>query len=114
MLLVGAAVFLPILIADHLSLIAIFALLSGAVAVVHPLANGYINRRIPSDQRATVLSIFSMATGVMITILIPASSVLVDQFDFRAGFALAFVLLTLGGGLLWLGWRRAHNDIAAA
>ena len=112
MLLVGAAVFLPILIADHLSLIAIFALLSGAVAVVNPLANGYINRRIPSDQRATVLSIFSMATGVMITILIPASSVLVDQFDFRAGFALAFVLLTIGGGLLWLSWHRAHNDIA--
>ena len=110
-LVVGVLVFLPLLVVDHLAIVASFALLAACTAAVQPLAGGYINRRIPSDQRATVLSIFSLLTAVMITIVIGSASLLVDVFDFRAGFALAFGLLVGGGLLFWIGWRRAHHDL---
>ena len=110
-LVVGVLVFLPLLLADHLAIVASFALLAACTAAVQPLAGGYINRRIPSDQRATVLSIFSLLTAVMITIVIGSASVLVDAFDFQAGFTLAFALLLSGGIVFWAGWRRAHHDL---
>ncbi len=109
-LILGAAVFLPLLLVDHLALVAALALLAAATAAVHPLAGGYINRRISSDQRATVLSVFSLCTAVLITIVIGSTSLLVDAFDFRAGFSLAFALLVIGGGLGWAGWSRAHTE----
>jgi len=105
---IGLLVFIPLLLVDHLALVASLALLATATAAVHPLAGGYINRRIPSDQRATVLSIFSLCTAVMITIVIGSASALVDAFDFRAGFTLAFALLAIGGLILYTTWRRAH------
>ncbi len=107
-LVVGGLVFVPLLAVDHLALVASFALLAAGTAAVQPLAGGYINRRIPSDQRATVLSIFSLITAVMITIVIGSASALVDAFDFQAGFGLAFALLIAGGAVFWAGWRRAH------
>lgn len=109
-LLVGGLVFVPLLVADHLALVASFALLAAGTAAVQPLAGGYINRRIPSDQRATVLSIFSLCTAVMITIVIGSASALVDAFSFQAGFGLAFALLIAGGAVFWTGWRRAHRQ----
>ena len=108
-LVVGVLVFLPLLVVDHLAIVASFALLAACTAAVQPLAGGYINRRIPSDQRATVLSIFSLLTAVMITIVIGSASVLVDAFDFQAGFTLALALLLAGGTAFWAGWRRAHR-----
>ena len=113
-LVIGGLVFLPLLLVDHLALVASFALLAAGTAAVQPLAGGYINRRIPSDQRATVLSIFSLLTAVMITIVIGSASALVDAFDFQAGFGLAFALLMAGGAFFWVGWRRAHEEPAAA
>ena len=110
-LVVGVLVFLPMLVVDHLAIVASFALLAACTAVAQPLAGGYINRRIPSDQRATVLSVFSLVTAVMITIAIGSASVLVDAVDFQAGFALAFALLLSGGIVFWAGWRRAHHDL---
>ena len=110
-LIFGGLVFVPLLIFDHLALVACFALLAAGTAAVQPLAGGYVNRRIPSDQRATVLSIFSLFTAVMITIVIGTASALVDSFNFQAGFALAFVLLLAGGAVFWIGWRRAHNAV---
>ncbi len=109
--LIGTIVFVPLLVADHLAVITSFALLAAVTAAVEPLAGGYINRRIPSDQRATVLSIFSLCTAVMITIVIGSASALVDAFDFRAGFGLALALLVVGGAALCFGWRRAHVEV---
>ncbi len=106
----GGLVFAPLLIFDHLALVACFALLAAGTAAVQPLAGGYINRRIPSDQRATVLSIFSLLTAVMITIVIGTASALVDALNFQAAFTFAFVLLLAGGAVFWFGWRRAHRQ----
>ncbi|MDE2744574.1 MAG: MFS transporter [Chloroflexota bacterium] len=109
-LIAGLLVFIPLLLVDHLALVASLALLAAATAAVQPLAGGYINRRIPSDQRATVLSIFSLCTAVMITIVIGTASALVDAYNFQAGFAFAFAILLIGGILFWTTWRRAHAN----
>ena len=113
-MLAGAVVFVPLLVVDHLALVASLAVLAAATAAARPIAGGYINRRIPSDQRATVLSIFSLVMAVMITIVIGTASALVDAFEFRAGFGLAFGMLVIGGSVFWIGWRRAHTDAAAS
>ena len=104
----GVVCFLPLVIVDHIALVVPLAVLSGATAIVNTLASGSINRRIPSDQRATVLSIYALVTALLLTILIPSSSALVDQFNFRAGFSLAGALLIAGGTICWIGWRRAR------
>ncbi len=108
----GIFVFIPLLAADHLALVASLALLATATAAAEPLVGGYINRRIPSDQRATVLSILSVCTAVMFIIVLGASSALVDVFEFRAGFGFAFGLLVVAGSLFWIGWHRNHEDVA--
>ncbi|MCY3922025.1 MAG: MFS transporter [Chloroflexi bacterium] len=109
---IGILVFIPLLAVDHLALVASLALLAAATAAAEPLVGGYINRRIPSDQRATVLSILSVCTALMFIIVLGASSVLVDAFEFRAGFGFAFGLLVVSGGFSWIGWRRNHEDVA--
>jgi MFS family permease len=110
-LIFGGLVFVPLLVLDHLALVASFALLAAGTAAVQPLAGGCINRRIPSDQRATVLSIFSLITAVMLTIVLGSASLLVDAFNFQAGFGFAFALLIAGGAICWTGWRRAHIPV---
>ena len=111
---VGMLAMVPLLAFDHLGLVAALALLAASTAIVEPLAGGYINRRIPSDQRATVLSIFALVSAVMITAVIGSASAVVDTFDFRAGFALAFGLLVVGGLICWRNWSVAHRRDAQA
>ncbi len=106
---VGMVAMVPLLAFDHLGLVAALALLAASTAIVEPLAGGYINRRIPSDQRATVLSIFALVSAVMITAVIGSASAVVDTYDFRAGFALAFGLLVVGGLICWRNWSVAHR-----
>lgn len=110
----GALAMLPLLAVDHLGLVVVLAILAASTAIVEPLAGGYINRRIPSDQRATVLSVFSLVTAVMITAVIGSASALVDAYDFRAGFGLAFALLVVGGLSCWRRWSLSHRQKALA
>ncbi len=111
---VGVLAMVPLLAFDHLGLVAALAVLAASTAIIEPLAGGYINRRIPSDQRATVLSIFALVSAVMITVVIGSASAVVDTFDFRAGFALAFGLLVVGGLICWRNWSAAHRRDAQA
>ena len=108
-LLFGAVFMIPLVIWNHLGLLGAIFLISIAQAAVRPIASGYINRRISSDQRATVLSIFSLigggAMGVILVIVVPAADAL--SFPFAFGIALVMVA-TIGVGL-WYLWRTAHR-----
>ena len=108
-LLYGALCLIPLAIWNHLGLLGAIFLVSIAPALVRPIANGYINRRITSDQRATVLSILSLVHGgamsVVVIVFLPAA----DIISFPASFGLAFLtVITLGAGLC-LFWHRAHR-----
>ena len=105
----GLFLFIPLLLFDHLSIILPIALLGGIHAAIRPIATGYINRRIRSDQRATVLSIFELIMAAQMALLVPVISASADTIDFRFAYGLSLlVVLTLGMGF-WLIWRRTHR-----
>ncbi len=72
-------------------------------------ATDYLNRRIPSNQRATILSLRTMLSSLGAALLVPALGVAADELSLRAVFwitaAVAGVLLPLALGL----WLRADQ-----
>jgi hypothetical protein len=60
-----------------------------------PLFSAYINHHIPSDQRATVLSIVSMARTLAIVVINPLIGLLAEQ-------SLSWTMALLGAGLIAL------------
>ncbi len=113
-LLFGAAFMIPLAIWNHLGLLGAIFFVSIAQAAVRPIASGYINRRIASDQRATVLSIFSLvgggAMGVILVIVVPIA----DLVSYPAAFGLALIAAATFGVALWRLWRSAHRRDQAA
>ena len=105
----GAFLFIPLLIFDHISIIAPIAILGGIHAAIRPIATGYINRRIRSDQRATVLSIFELMMAAQMAVIVPLISASADVIDFRFAYGLSIgVVLTVGLAFLLI-WRRSHR-----
>ena len=101
----GAAVW------DHTGALAFIALIPLARSVTGPLTIGYINHRVPSDQRATVLSLNLMVYSVALVPIMPILGLVADRLDLPATFAVAGALvggLSLIGGLSWLRVHRAH------
>lgn len=74
-----------------------------------PLVEGYINRRVPSDQRATVLSLNHMGFALLVVPMLPLIGFTADEVSLNTTFAVAAaalaVMATLTGGL----WLRAHQ-----
>ena len=105
----GAACLLPLAIWSHLGVLGASVMVSIAQAAIRPITNGYINRRISSDQRATVLSIFSLAHGAAMSVAVVAIFPAADLFSFPVAFGIALAaVVTLGAGL-WLLWHLAHR-----
>ena len=73
-----------------------------------PIATGYINRRIPSDQRATVLSLFQLSAALMMAMILPQVGRVADTVNFQASFGLLLLILVAAGGLFAVVWRRLH------
>ena len=79
-------------------------------AAALPLVEGYINRRVPSDQRATILSLNHMAFALLVVFTLPLLGYAVDRWDVRwtfGGAAAIMAVLTLIVGTLW---ARAHTQ----
>lgn len=104
----GVGLFLPTVIWDSLWVIGAIGLLAVLHGMTRPIATGYINRRIRSEQRATVLSMYELSTALLMAGCVTTMGSVVDNFGFQWAFALCIVLLAVGGGLLAAAWRRAH------
>jgi MFS family permease len=61
-------------------------------SVVEPIATGYINRRIGSERRATVLSIVSMFRSLVLAFLAPLLGYATDQWGIAEAFAIGGVM----------------------
>ena len=109
MMLIGIVAFIPLLLFDHLGIIAAIALLAGLHAMLRPIATGYINRRIRSEQRATVLSIYELCMALQMAIIVPLISASADHIDFRWAYGLSLALVVIVGGILWRLWQRSHR-----
>ena len=74
-----------------------------------PIATGYINRRIPSDQRATVLSMFELSAALILAVILPQIGTVADTVNFQASFGLLLAILVGAGGLFAVIWRVLHG-----
>ncbi len=105
----GVFLFIPLLLFDHLSIVAPIAILGGIHAAIRPIATGYINRRIRSDQRATVLSIYELVMAAQMALIVPAISASADSIDFRFAYGLSLTVVITIGAACWMIWRRSHR-----
>lgn len=108
-LFVASLVLLAPTLWDSLWVVGAIGLLAAIRGMTRPIATGYINRRIPSDQRATVLSMFELSAALIIAIILPQAGAVADAVSFQASFGLLFVILIGAGGLFALVWRMLHG-----
>ena len=88
---------------------AFFALSSLMAGLSRPIIDTYLNARIPSDRRATVLSLMQLCFSLQVAFFEPALGVLTDDVSLTAAFVFsAGYFVVLMPPLLFL-WRRAHN-----
>ena len=102
----GAFGFLALSLTPGLGAYAAFPLLMAVSSCVEPIATGYINRRIGSARRTTVLSIASMWRSLFLAALAPGLGFATDQWGLREAFAIGGVVaavsaLAFGLPLLW-------------
>ena len=114
LLFAGAILFLVPTLWDSLWVVVGFGMLAAIRGMTRPIATGYINRRIPSDQRATVLSMFQLSTALMIAIIMPIAGGVADMVGFQASFGSLLLILLVAGGVFAMVWRRFHGREQAA
>ncbi len=67
------------------------------------VSTDYINQLTRSDIRATVLSIQSMASGLLYALIMPCLGILSDTYDIATAFTtMGIVVLIFGGGLFMI------------
>ena len=94
---------------DSLWVVGAIGALAAIRGMTRPIATGYINRRIPSDQRATVLSMFELSAALILAIILPQIGTVADAVSFQASFGLLLVILVGAGGLFAVIWRMLHG-----
>ena len=97
-LVVGGLILLAPTLWDSLWVVGAIGLLAVIRGMTRPIATGYINRRIPSDQRATVLSMFELSAALLVAIILPQIGTVADAAGFQASFGLLLVILIGAGG----------------
>lgn len=104
--LMGAGI---ILMSRHSLLLSIlaFAVISYANSVLYPIQSLAINEIIPSRQRATILSVSSMAFSLFMVVMFPICGLLADATDLHLVFLLLGVIQLL---LLFLDFKRKRGS----
>ncbi len=91
-----------------------FVIVSAMEGVLYVMNMDYLNKRIPSDQRATLLSFDSMAHSLVMIGLFPLVGWLGDQWGLKFAFSVSAVIVTLVAGWVWIGASRLdheHKDV---
>lgn len=115
-LLFGAAVVLVAMgLVDHVLAVPGFALIAFARSAYYPLLHDYLNRRVSSGARATVLSVPPLLHSVTLVALLPGAGAIASGSLAWALLALGAVMLAAGGALyaLWLRADRGSDPVVA-
>lgn len=87
---------LAVALGSNLFAIAGFIIFSGFISILYPISSDYINKYIPSAQRATLISVQSMCFSIIMLVFFPIIGYIGDKFSLQYGFAvLALVLVIL-------------------
>jgi len=89
----------------------LFILLYIARGFTLPVFTNRINQQIPSERRATVLSIRVLLTRVIFCIVGPVSGYISDCFSIRTGLLFAGVFFLLLGTVSLAGLLKNHNRL---
>jgi len=108
-LFLAGIVFLAPTLWNSLWVVSAIGVLAAIRGMTRPIATGYINRRIPSDQRATVLSMFELSAALILAIILPQIGTVADAVSFQASFGLLLLILVGAGGLFAVVWRVLHG-----
>lgn len=91
----------------------LFALPAIFQGINKPVIDGYLNDRIPSNRRATVLSVMQLYFALQIMLVEPALGILTDDISLTAAFLFAAAyFIVLMPPLLFL-WHRAQGRTGA-
>jgi MFS family permease len=86
-----------------------FALPALMMGLTRPVIDGYLNDRIPSDRRATVLSAMQLCFALQVAFFEPALGIFTDDFSLTTAFFFAMCyFVVLMPPLLFL-WHRAQG-----
>jgi MFS family permease len=88
------------------SLFAIPAMIQG---LVRPILDAYINEQTPSDRRATVLSVVSLAFSLQVAFFEAILGFIADDIGIRVAFAFTAVTFAVLLPPLFVKWRRVYR-----
>ncbi len=110
--LLGVAAYAALALIDDLGAVGFLALLMLLQSMVQPIATGYINRRVPSDQRATILSLPTLMLGLILAPFSAGVGFIFDGLGLQWAFAIpgiALAALALGTGGFWIAAHRREQ-----
>ncbi|MGE5594585.1 MAG: MFS transporter [Hyphomicrobiales bacterium] len=87
----GAAGYFALAASPGLTAYAAFPVVYALVSCLQPLATGYVNRAVPSERRATVLSMHSMVSSLLLAGLSPGAGAITDHLGLAWAFSAAGV-----------------------
>ena len=93
----GGLCYVALSFSPGLAAYAALPLMMAVSSCLEPIATGYINRRIGSERRATVLSITSMFRSFILAGLAPGLGYATDQWGLREAFAIGGALALTAG-----------------
>src|SRR5438552_2762117 len=95
---------------DHLWAYGAFLPVGMVAGMQNPVLATYVNRRIPSERRATMLSVQAVVASMLTAVLEPTGGFVADHLGLRALFLMfATICAVVATGTLWL-WQRAEDD----
>jgi len=77
----------------------------------HPLLNNYINKRIPSSKRATVLSIKNMVNSLLFMVISPLIGHFVDLYSLTTALLLMGLMLTAVSIVFFIVYRKQADSL---
>jgi MFS family permease len=107
-----AACYLLLAGVDHVWIVLMFLPVGMVAGSQNPVLATYINRRIPSERRATMLSVQSLIGSILIAGTEPAAGFLADTLGLRATFLAFGIACAIVAPAVLVLWSRA--DAAAS
>ena len=87
-----------------------FPMMNLAVVMARPIVTGYLNHRVPTSQRATVLSLTSLVYCLILIPLTPIAGIIADKMSLAAAFWAGAAMTLAGMAVLPLWWRAMAKE----
>ncbi len=94
---------------DYVAAFAFYPLTTTMFAMSHVVISDYLNRRIPSANRATILSIHNMIFSLAVAGMEPLLGWLGDTWGLPVAYRIAAIIVAVLAGPLLALWLRAHR-----